>query len=49
MVQEEAKAFVRSRMLAGLQRRDLSRTGMVQLAMADATAPEILARGEQQH
>lgn len=39
----EAKASVRVRLLTGLQRRDLRRTGMVQLALAGATVPQIAA------
>ncbi|EHM01391.1 site-specific recombinase, phage integrase family [Acetobacteraceae bacterium AT-5844] len=40
---EQAKAAVRGRMLTNLQRRDLRRTGMVQLAIAGATTPQIAA------
>lgn len=39
----EAKAAIRGRMLGDLQRRDLRRTGMVQLAVAGATTPQIAA------
>jgi hypothetical protein len=39
----EAKETIRSRMLDNLQRRDLRRTGMVQLAVAGATTPQIAA------
>ncbi|RKK04006.1 integrase [Pseudoroseomonas wenyumeiae] len=40
---EAAKKHVRAQMLADLQRRDLRRTGMVQLAIAGATTPQIAA------
>lgn len=40
---EKAKAGLRGRLLVGLQRRDLRRTGMVQLALAGATIPQIAA------
>ena len=38
-----AKAQVRARLLLDLQRRDLRRTGVVQLALAGATVPQIAA------
>jgi integrase len=38
-----AKVALRKRLLVGLQRRDLRRTGMVQLALAGATIPQIAA------
>lgn len=38
-----AKATLRTRLLTDLQRRDLRRTGMVQLALAGATVPQIAA------
>lgn len=40
---QAAKQAVRDQLLLGLQRRDLRRTGMVQLAMAGATIPQIAA------
>jgi hypothetical protein len=40
---EAAKRAVRARLLTGLQRRDIRRTGMVQLALAGATIPQIAA------
>jgi len=40
---EKAKETIRQRMLADLQRRDLRRTGMIQLAIAGATTPQIAA------
>jgi integrase len=40
---EAAKKHVRAQMLGDLQRRDLRRTGMVQLAIAGATSPQIAA------
>lgn len=39
----EAKATIRQELLVDLQRRDLRRTGVVQLALAGATTPEIAA------
>lgn len=39
----KAKEAIRSKMLGNLQRRDLRRTGMVQLAVAGATTPQIAA------
>ncbi len=38
-----AKEAVRSRLLGDLQRRDLRRTGVVQMALAGATVPQIAA------
>jgi integrase len=38
-----AKQAVRTKMLGDLQRRDLRRTGMIQLAVAGATTPQIAA------
>ncbi len=35
--------FIRALTLAGLQRRDVRRTGIVQLAIAGATVPQIAA------
>ena len=40
---EAAKAKVRTVMLHGVQRRDLRRTGVVQLALVGATVPQIAA------
>ena len=39
----DAKAAIRLRLLGDLQRRDLRRTGVVQLALAGATVPQIAA------
>jgi integrase len=39
----KAKYAIRLKMLSGLQRRDLRRTGMIQLAVAGATTPQIAA------
>jgi integrase len=38
---QQAKKVIREQMLMDLQRRDLRRTGMVQLAIAGATTPQI--------
>jgi hypothetical protein len=38
-----AKQTIRTKMLSDLQRRDLRRTGMIQLAVAGATTPQIAA------
>jgi hypothetical protein len=40
---EAAKAAIRALTLDGLQRRDIRRTGIVQLALAGATTPQIAA------
>ena len=40
---QEAKEAIRAALLGGLQRRDLRRTGIVQLAIAGATVPQIAA------
>lgn len=40
---EAAKAALRGLLITGLQRRDLRRTGVVQLALAGATVPQIAA------
>ncbi|MBK1656877.1 site-specific integrase [Paracraurococcus ruber] len=40
---EAAKAAVRAALISDLQRRDLRRTGVVQLALAGATIPQIAA------
>ncbi len=42
-LRDEAKKAIRARMLDGLQRRDLRRTGMVMMALAGATTVQIAA------
>lgn len=42
---EKAKAAIAAGLLGGLQRRDLRRTGVVQMALAGATTPQIAALG----